>query len=114
MALSFVKLFQPTALGTTAVSIYAVPAAPATTLLRNGRVRLNNEATSAQAVSLYAVPAGSTTATTTNSFLPSVSIAANASLEVDVPQLGAGDAIYAVCGVAAAVNIQSMDGVLQS
>ena len=114
MALTFIKLFQPVALGTTAVSIYAVPAAPTTTLLRNGRLRLSNEATSAAAVSLYAVPSGTTTATTTNSFLPSVSIAANAALEVDVPQLAAGDAIYAVCGVVNAVNAQAMDGVLQS
>lgn len=114
MALSFIKLFPPTQLGTSAASIYNVPAAPATTLLRNGRVRLTNEATSAAACSLYAVPAGTTTATTTNAFLPGVSIAPNQSLEVDVPQLRAGDAIYAVCGVAAAVNAQAMDGVLQS
>ena len=114
MALSFVKLFQPTELATSAASIYAVPSAPTTTLLRNGRLRLSNEATTAAAVSLYAVPSGTTTATTTNSFLPSVSIAPNNSLEVDVPQLSAGDAIYAVCGVANAVNAQAMDGVLQS
>lgn len=114
MALSFTKLFQPSALGTSAASIYQVPAAPATSLLRNGRVRLTNNATAAAAVSLYAVPAGTTTATTTNAFLPGVSIAANQALEVDVPQLAAGDAIYAVCGVANAVNSQAMDGVLQS
>lgn len=114
MALSFVKLFAPVALGTTAVAIYTVPAAPTTTLLRNGRLRLSNQATTASAATLYAVPSGSTTATTTNSFLPAVSISPNASLEVDVPQLAAGDAIYALCGVANAVNAQAMDGVLQS
>lgn len=114
MALSFVKLFQPTALGTSAASIYQVPTAPNTSLLRNGRLRLTNNATSAQAVSLYAVPSGATTATTTNAFLPAVSIAANQALEVDVPQLAAGDSIYAVCGVVATVNAQAMDGVLQS
>jgi len=114
VALSFVKLFQPTALATTAASIYQVPAAPATTLLRNGRVRLSNEASTSVSVSLYAVPAGATTATTTNSFLPAVSIAPNAALEVDVPQLGAGDSIYAVAGVVASINAQAMDGVLQS
>lgn len=114
MALSFVKLFQPVALATSAAAIYTVPASPTTTLLRNGRVRLTNEATSAVAASLYAVPSGATTATTTNAFLPGVSIGANSSLEVDVPQLAAGDAIYAVCGVANSVNAQAMDGVLQS
>ena len=114
MALAFLKLVAPTALTTPAAAIYTVPAAPSTTLLRNGRLRLSNETTTATAVSLYAVPAGSTTATTTNSFLPSVSIAGNTPLEVDVPQLSAGDAIYAVAGVAAAVNVQDLDGVLPS
>lgn len=113
MALSFLKLFEPTLLVTSAAAIYNVPASPVTTLLRNGRVRLSNQATTAIGVGLYAVPASGATSAT-NNFLPAVSIAPNAAIEVDVPQLAAGDAIWGYATVSSSVNIQAMDGVLQS
>jgi len=113
MALSFTKLFQPALLGNAAATVYTMPATPATTLLRNGRVLLTNIDTVAHAVTLYAVPSGGS-ASTTNEFLPAVSVPANGTLPVDVPQLAISDFIQGFADTANKVNIQALDGVLQS
>lgn len=113
MALSFLKLFAPTLITNAAATVYTMPSSPTGTVLRNGRVRLTNFDTTARAVTLYAVPSGGS-ASTTNEFLPAVGIAPGAFLDVDVPQLSVGDFIQALADVTNKVNIQSLDGVLQS
>ena len=113
MALTFVKLFQPALLATSAAAIYTVPSAPTTMLLRNGRVRLTNNATTAVAATLYAVPAAGA-ASNTNTFFPYRSIAPQDYIDVDVPQMAAGDAIHGLASAATSIAISAMDGVLQS
>lgn len=113
MALSFVKLFAPQMLAATASTVYTMPSSPSTSLLRNGRVRLTNIDTVAHSVTLYAVPSGGS-ASTTNECLPAVSIAQNAYLDVDIPQLAVSDFLQGLADVANKVNIQAIDGVLQS
>jgi hypothetical protein len=113
MALSFIKLFQPSQLAAADALIYAVPLAPTSTLLRNARVRLTNTTGGAVAATLYAVPAGGAAAVA-NEFFPAVSIGAGAFVDVDVPQMAAGDALYGFAGSAGSISIAAMDGVLQS
>ena len=90
-----------------------MPGTPATSLLRNGRVLLTNTDTVAHAVTLYAVPSGGS-ASATNQFLSAVSVAPNSSLPVDVPQMQINDFIQGFADLTNKVNIQALDGVLQS
>lgn len=113
MAITFAKLFQPGQLANASTLIYTVPASPATTLLSNGRVRLTNTTAGAVAATLYAVPAAGA-ASATNMFLPGVSIAPNDFVDVDVPQMAAGDALYGFAGASASISISVLDGFLQS
>ena len=114
MASTFQKLFQPALLSTSAASpIFTVPTTPTTSLLRNGRVQVTNFSTTAAAVTLYAVPV-SGSPTTTNVFINAISIAPNGSIAFDVPQLGAGDTLNGLSGTASAMNIQAVDGIIQS
>jgi len=113
MALQFLKMFQPVQLGTSAAAIYTVPTSPTTTLLQNGRVQLTNTTSSSATATLYAVPAAGADSAT-NEFFPGQSIGPNSFVQVDVPQLAAGDAIWASAGTASAINIQAISGVLQS
>lgn len=113
MALQFVKLFNPSQLAGAAATIYTVPAAPASTVLRNGRLELCNTDSSAHACTLYAVP-NAGTASNTNTFLSAFSVAPNSSIQVDVPQMAAGDFIQGFADSASKVSVHAMDGVLQS
>lgn len=113
MALTFKKLFQPQLLSNVAGTIYTVDSAPATTLLRNGRVRVTNTDSVAHAVTLNAVPvAGSSSAT--NKFLPGTTVGPNTYIDVDIPQMSAGDFISGSADLANVVNVQAIDGYLQS
>lgn len=112
MALSFVKLFQPIQLPGSAAAIFTI-AGPNTQLLRNGRVRLTNTTSGAVASTLYAVPSGGA-AGASNEFFAGQSIAPNSYVDVDVPQLAIGDAIWGFAGATSSISIAAMDGVLQS
>lgn len=112
MALTFLKLFQPIQLAGAAAAIFTVTG-PASQLLRNGRVRLTNTTSGAVAATLYAVPsAGSAGAA--NEFFAGQSVAPNSYVDVDVPQLAIGDAIWGFAGSASSISLSAMDGVLQS
>lgn len=113
MAITFKKLFQPGQLPNAEAALYTVPTTPATNLLSNGRVRLTNTTAGAIAATLYAVPAAGS-ASDTNTFLPAVSIAPFDFLDVDLPQLGAGDALHGFASAATSISIAAMDGFLQS
>lgn len=113
MAIQFLKLFQPVQLPTISGLIFTVPASPLTNLLGNGQVILTNTTGAPIAVTLYAVPA-SGTASSVNEFFPSVSIAGNSSVSVNLPQMAAGDALYGLAGSATSVSIAALGGVFQS
>ncbi len=113
MAIEYVKFFQPTLLTTSDVVIYTVPTVPATSLLRNGRVRLTNFTTTATTGRVHAVPNGGSIGTT-NAFFYEVTIPSNDYVDVDVPIMAAGDTLQARAGTASAVNIQVISGGLFS
>ena len=113
MAIAYAKFFPPTLLTTSDAVIYTVPTVPATTLLRNARVRLTNFTATATTGRVHAVPnAGAVS--TTNAFFYEVTIPANDYVDVDVPILSAGDTIQARAGTASAVNMQAISGGLFS
>lgn len=113
MALLIVKLFTPTQLTTSAVTYYTCPATPTTSLLKNGRVRFANISASAMSVTAFAVPAAGSTAAT-NCFANGVSIAPNSWLDIDLPELGAGDFFQALASEASSVTVLALDGVVFS
>lgn len=113
MALSFVKLFQPLQLGIAATTIYTMPAGPATTVLKNARLRLSNTSANPVAATLYAVPSGGA-AGLSNVCFPSTSIAANGYIDVDIPDLQINDFVQGLAGTAAVITVQSLGGVLYS
>lgn len=113
MAISFAKLFSPGQLPAANAQLFAIGTTPSTNLLSNGRVRLSNVSAGAVAVTLYAVPSGGSP-TAVNEFLPAVSIAPNDYMDIDLPQLGAGDSLYGFASAATAVSIFAMDGFIQS
>lgn len=113
MALTFSQLFAPQQLSGAAATIFTVPATPSSTLLRNGRVRLTNTDTVAHAVTMYAVANGGS-ASAANEILPAVSVSPNYYLDVDLPQMKAGDFLQAFADTANKITIAAMDGVYQS
>jgi hypothetical protein len=113
MALSIVQLFQPVVLGTSSGVLYSMPTLPTTSVLKNGRVRLTNTTGGPVAATLYAAPSATASAAS-NCFLSGVSIAAGASLDVDVPSLAAGDTLRGLAGAGASISVHEMGGVLYS
>lgn len=113
MALSFIKLFAPLQLANAAGIIYTCPLSPATTVLKNGRVRLANTTGGAVTATLYAVPNAGVPGVT-NEFMAAQSIPANSFVDVDVPTLAAGDTLQGLAGAAASITIHELGGVLYS
>lgn len=109
MAITYQKIFEPTVLTTSAVTIFTVPATPATTLFRGGRVRFTNTNTVAVSVTAYAVPlAGSASAG--NAITNAQSIPPNISVDIDVPLMKAGDFFQALAGTATSITIHCIAG----
>lgn len=113
MAVSIVVLFAPVQLASSVGVIYAVPAAPTTTVLQRGRVRFSNTDSAAHTITGYAVPAGGSPGAS-NEFFPGESLAGNTHIDVDVPLLGPGGTIQAFADTAAKVTILPLDGILFS
>lgn len=110
MTMQYSKLFEPVALVlTTVTTIFTVPATPSTTLLRGGIVRITNTTAAAAVATLYAVPLAGT-AGVTNAFLSNKSIPPNDYIDLQVPQMKAGDFVQGFAGTAAALNIQAIGG----
>lgn len=113
MALTVIKLFAPLQLGTGETTIYQCAAAPSTTVLKNGRLRLSNITAGAVTVTLHNVPSGGS-AGDANAFMKGESIAANSHVDVDMPTLAAGDTVSGLAGAATSINVQELGGVLYS
>jgi hypothetical protein len=109
MAIAYNKLFQPTVLTASLVTIYTVPLTPTSNLLRGARIRLTNTSAAAMTARLHAVPvAGS--AANGNAFFFDQTVPANAYVDVDVPVMGAGDFIQSLASATPGINIQSISG----
>lgn len=113
MAITYQRFFAPQQIPAADTTIYTVPAAPAQTVMKSLRVRLANTTAAAAAVTLYAVPAGGAPGAA-NVCFPGVSVAANDYLDVDVPDMAAGDALHALGSTAGAITISQLDGFLKS
>jgi hypothetical protein len=110
MTISYSKFFAPTVLPiTTPATLLTIPTAPATTLLRGGRIRLTNTTNVAATVTLYAVPLAGT-AGAGNAFVSVKAIAANDYIDVDVPIMGAGDFIQGLAGTASSITAHMISG----
>jgi hypothetical protein len=114
MSIQYSKLFEPTLLGTSAATIYTAPSSPATVVIPNMQVVLtNNSTTTSYTATLYAVPL-SGSASTTNVFVNARGLAPGESLEVNVPQLKAGDFLQGLASTANVINIQFLTGVIRA
>lgn len=113
MAISYSQFFAPTVLGTAAVVLATVPAAPTTTLLRGGRVRLTNTTAGAVTATVYAVPAAGAPAAG-NAVVSGKSIAANDYLDIDLPLMPAGATLQALAGAATSITAHMLGGSLYS
>jgi hypothetical protein len=113
MTISYSQFMAPTVLGVAAATLFTVPATPASTLLRGGRMRLVNTTAGAVTATLYAVPlAGSAAAG--NAFVSGKSIAANDYLDVDVPLMGPGGFVQGLAGAATSITAHMISGSLFS
>lgn len=114
MALSFYQLFAAKQVNNAAVdTLFTVPAAPAASILRNGRVRFSNTTAGAVTIKAWGVPAAGA-AGDTNVILPTVSIPANDYIDFDVPILAAGAFMQAQAGAATSITASHVDGFIQS
>ena len=113
MALSVVQLFQPVQLAAAAAVLYTMPASPATSVLKNGRVRLTNTSASAVPVTLYAA-AAATASNAASCCLSAQSIPANSYIDVDIPTLTAGDTLRGFAGTANVITMHELGGILYS
>lgn len=113
MALSIVQLFTPVQLPNAVAVLYTMPTTPATSVLKNGRVRLTNTTGGPVAATLYADVAA-TASSAANMFLSAISIAAGASLDVDLPTLKAGDTLRGFAAAATSITMHEAGGVLHS
>ena len=113
MTISYSSFFTPTVLGVAAATLYTVPAAPATSLLRGARIRLTNTTAGPVTVTLHAVPSAGAAADG-NAFLKAKSIPANDYVDVDVPIMPAGAFIQALAGAATSITAHMVSGSLFS
>lgn len=113
MGMSYSKLFEPTLLTATAATILTVPSGSASMLLKGGIVRLTNTSASPVSVSLFSVPAAGSNGAI-NQFFPGKTVPGNDFVDVQVPQLKAGDFIQGSAVTAAVVNIQAISGAYYS
>jgi hypothetical protein len=111
VSISYSTFFPPTVLGTAAATLYAVPATPASVLLRGARMRIANTTAAPVAATVHAVPAGGT-ASAGNAFVPGKVIAPNDYLDVDVPIMGPGASLQALAGVGASLTVHMLSGSL--
>lgn len=117
MTMQYKKLFEPllvTAITSgTAQTVLTVPSDPASTLFKGGVVRLTNTSGAAASVTLFAVPLAGTNSAT-NNFFPTKSIPNSDFVDVQVPQLKAGDFVQVFAGTASAINVQPLAGAFYS
>lgn len=114
MALSFYQLFAAKLVNNAAAdTLFTVPATPTASILRNGRVRFNNVTAGAVTIKAWAVPAAGAAADA-NVILPTVSIAANSYIDLDVSTMAAGAFLQAQAGAASSINAHHIDGFIQS
>lgn len=114
MTMVYKKLFEPALIPlTTPTTIFTVDSGVASTLLRGGVVRITNYTASAASATMYSIPSGGAVSVS-NICLPTTSIGPNSSIDVQLPQMKAGDFLQAFASVASSLNIQAIAGAYYS
>lgn len=113
MALTFLQLFTPKVLTTSAATIYTLPASPTTNFIGNGRIRFTNVTAGAITVNAWAIPAAGSAADG-NAFMKTESIPANSHVDVDLPQMIAGDFIQALASAGTSITVHAISGIIYS
>jgi hypothetical protein len=113
MSITYGRFFAPQQIPAADTPIFTVPSNQAQTVMKSFRVRLANTTAAAANVTLYAA-IGAAAGSAANTCLPAVSIAANDYLDVDVPDMAAGDTLRALGGTANAITISQLDGFLKA
>ena len=114
MTLTFSELFAPTQVDNAAPeTLITVPASPATSLLRNGRIRFANTTVLAATIKAWAVPTAGSPADG-NVCLPTTSVAAMGYIDIDVPFIKAGGTLQAQSGTVSSITATYLDGFIQS
>lgn len=107
------QLFEPFVLTAAAQVVYTAPAATQNLkpVIVGGRVRFANTSAGSVTVTAYAVPANGSPGAG-NTFIPGVSIAANAYLDSDLPVLGPGDSFQALASAVTSITVTQLAGIL--
>ena len=113
MTVTITQLFPATQLTNAAATIYTAPTTPTTTTVARVRVRFANTDSASHAVTAYAIQTGGT-ASAANCCCNAETIAANAHLDLDMPQLGPAGFYQAFADVASKVTITCLDGIIFS
>jgi hypothetical protein len=114
MSFSFKKLFEPKQISSALPdTLFTVDSLPATSILRNGRIKFVNTTLSIQTIKLWAVP-GSSAAADSNLLSFNTPISPNSYVEIDLPILKAGDFVQALSSTALTITAHCLDGFLQA
>lgn len=110
---TYQRFFTPQMLSTTAVNIYQLAQTPTTLISRGWRIRLTNITASPASVTLYNVPLGSSPQTQ-NEIINAGPVPANSYIDIDIPIMGSGDALWAQASVTSALVLHLLNGILYS
>jgi len=114
MPLAFSQFFASKLVNNAAPdTLFTIAASPASNLLRNGRVRFANVTAGAVTIKAWAVPAAGAAADA-NVVLPTLSLAANSYVDLDLPLVGPGGFVQAQAGAVSSIAACSIDGFVQS
>ena len=109
MTIAPIQMFAPTQLSTAALTLYTFSSGSGAAVMTHGRIEFVNNGVSATTVTAYDIPSGGS-ATATNEFCPAATIAAGATLTVDVPVIALGGTIQALSPAGTLVVAHSLDG----
>ena len=109
MALTYGRQFASTELAATATSIFTLSEGN----IRNMTILLVNHTAGAITVTGHVVPSAGSVANS-NMFISAESIGANSRLEVNVPQMIAGDDLQMFAGSASSITVHDLDSVIRT
>lgn len=109
---SYPFLFQPTVLTTAAVTLYAVPALPASVILKNAVLYFNNTTAGAVTVTVYYVPAAGTAGVANNIATTLTINPSSPPTALPVTDMLAGSTIQALCSANTSVTVLAKGGAL--
>lgn len=105
------RFFSPQMLSTVPALIYQLSASPTSLISRGWRVRLSNVSNASTSVTLYNVPNGASPQLQ-NEIVNAGPVPANSYVDIDIPIMGPGDALWASSGINAALVLHLLNGIL--